>query len=222
MISSINNVVVNVVMQILVGKVMRKCHMDEVPVLVVSLAAQCAEGVQFKWLDYLCREFLENCCQAQEQGNTFHYAWLLLSIVLVAWELPEDNQFPMIAQDLSEAVNYASLWATKDVQRIRDNKIFWVFMEMNIRNGINHKVQLSTTVYNNLHSFMEFKVEFHHVYIRAHKDLAKTWHELPYLSMDDVIFAVLKSWPPKWHALASSVVEAEKSAAQRNKEEAKL
>lgn len=46
----------------------------------------------------------------------FHYTWLLLSVVLVAWELPEDSQFPSVARDLPEAVKYASLWATKDVQ----------------------------------------------------------------------------------------------------------
>ncbi len=44
----------------------------------------------------------------------FHYAWLLLSIVLVAWELLKDNQFPSVALDLLEAAKYASLWATKD------------------------------------------------------------------------------------------------------------
>ena len=40
----------------------------------------------------------------------------------------------------------------------------------------------------------------------------KTWHELPYLATDDVIFMVLESWPPKWRALADSMVEAKKSA----------
>lgn len=69
---------------------MRKCHADEVSTLVVTLAAQCTEGVQFNWSDYLHGEFLESCREAQELSKTFHYAWLLLSIVLVAWELPED------------------------------------------------------------------------------------------------------------------------------------
>ena len=98
--------------------------MDEVPALVVVLAMQCTEGVQFNWADYLCRQFLENCREAQEQRKTFHYAWLLLSIVLVAWELLENSQFPTIVQDLPEVAKYASLWATKYAQRIRDTKIF--------------------------------------------------------------------------------------------------
>lgn len=54
----------------------------------------------------------------------FHYAWLLLSIVLVTGELPEDSQFPTIYRDLLEAAKYASLWATKYANRICDSKIF--------------------------------------------------------------------------------------------------
>jgi len=70
----------------------------------------------------------------------------MLSIVLVARESPEDSQFPSIVQDLPKAAKYTSLWATKDAQRIGDNKIFWVFMEMNIRMGINPKLWLSPMV----------------------------------------------------------------------------
>jgi len=65
-ISSINNVTVKVTTQILVGKVMPKCRVDEVPTPVFTLTAQCVEGVQFNWANYLCKEFLENCCEAQE------------------------------------------------------------------------------------------------------------------------------------------------------------
>jgi len=70
--------------------------------------------------------------EAQEQGKTFHYAWLFLSILLVTWELPEDSQCPSIEQDLPEAAKYALLWATKDTKRIRETKIFWVLMEVSI------------------------------------------------------------------------------------------
>ena len=82
---------------------------------MTSLATQCAEGVQFNWLDYLHGEFLANCHEAQELNKMFHYAWLLLSIMLVVWELPEDSQFPSVALDLLEVEKYASLWVTKDV-----------------------------------------------------------------------------------------------------------
>lgn len=44
-ISSIKDKAVCVATQILVGKFMRKCCLEEVPVLVVTLAEQCTEGV---------------------------------------------------------------------------------------------------------------------------------------------------------------------------------
>ena len=50
----------------------------------------------------------------------------------------------------------------------------------------------------------------------------KTWHELPYLATDDVIFAVLESWLSEWRASADSTVEVEKFVVQRKKEETKL
>lgn len=39
----------------------------------------------------------------------FHYAWFLLSIVLVARELPKDSKFFIINRYLLEVVKYSSL-----------------------------------------------------------------------------------------------------------------
>lgn len=89
----------------------------------------------------------------RNKEKNFHYAWLLLPIVLVDGELLEDSQFPMIARDIPDVAKYASLWATKNANRTRDNKIFWVFMQMNIRLGINCRLRLLPTVYNSLRSF---------------------------------------------------------------------
>ena len=77
-------------------------------------------------------------------------------------------------------------------------------MELNIWMGINHKPQLSPTVYNSLQSFVEFNTNFHHLFIRAQKDPMKTWHDLLYLATDDVIFAFLESWLLEWRAPAGS------------------
>ena len=101
--------------QILVGKVMWKCRTNEVLEPVIVLARKCVEGVQFIWLDYPHRAFMANSREAQEQSETFHYTWLLLLIVLVACELPEESQFPSIAPDLPEVVKYTSLCVTKDM-----------------------------------------------------------------------------------------------------------
>lgn len=95
-------------------------------------------------------------------------------------------------------------------------------MEMNIQMGINHKSQLSTTVDNSLQRFAEFKEYFHHVFIRAWKDPMKTWHDLPYLVTDDVIFVVLEYWPLEWCAPTGFVMEMDKSTTYHKKEETKL
>jgi len=171
------------------------------------------------WSEFLCKDSLENCLEAQEQGKTFHYAWLLLSIVLVTGELSDDSQFPTIYRNLLKAMKYASLWAMKDANWIHDSKIFSMFMEMNIRMGIKRKSWLSPTIYNSLQCFAEFKVDLHSIDIRVHKGPTKQWKELPFVAMKDVIFDVLE-WPPEWRA--PDIAAMEKSTVQKNKEETKL
>jgi len=63
-ISSIEDKGVRVATQLLVGKVMRKCHGNEVLAMVVALAEHCVEGVKFNWAEFLCEEFLTNCKEA--------------------------------------------------------------------------------------------------------------------------------------------------------------
>jgi len=93
-ISSISDGVVQFTTQILVGKIMRKCHADEVLVPMVSRVAQCTKGVQYNWVKYLCHDFLEDFREARDEGKAFHYTWLLLLITLVAWRTPKESQFP--------------------------------------------------------------------------------------------------------------------------------
>jgi len=116
-------------------------------------------------------------------------------------------------------MKYSLLWATKDANRICNNNIFWVFMEINIRMGINPKPQLSPTLYNSLQSYAEFKVDLHNIYIRVCKDPTKKWSKLPFLATDDVIFNVLETWPPEWRA--PDIAAVEMSMAQKKKEEVK-
>lgn len=98
--------------------------MDEVLVPVISLAVQCAKGIHYNWAQYLCKELLKNYREAQEEGNEFHYAWLFLLIVLVAWRTPEDSQFPPQEPNLPNAAKFALLWATKDTAWVTNTKMF--------------------------------------------------------------------------------------------------
>lgn len=55
---------------------------------------------------------------------------------------------------------------------------------------------LSPLVYDSLPSFTDFKVDMHIVYIRARKDLEQKWSTLPFITIDDIVFVVLDTWPP--------------------------
>lgn len=146
----------------------------------------------------------------------------MLSIVLVTWELSEDSQFPLIETDLLEAAKFASLWATKDVDRVRESKVFWVLMEVSIRTTINQKPWFSPTVFEQLSGYTKFKVDFHHVYIRARKDLDQKWYDIPYLATDDAIVKVLKHWPTDWHTSLDLATRTSKSSEKQKKEAARL
>lgn len=59
----------------------------------------------------------------------------------------------------------------------------------------------------------------HHVYIRAHKDPKQTWTTLPFISIDEAIFAVLDTWPLEWHG--PYAVGRDEMTIQKQKAEAK-
>lgn len=60
LISSIANPKDKVATQILAGKIIRKCHGDELLTLVVSLVAHCMDGIQFNRVHSLCSVFVTN------------------------------------------------------------------------------------------------------------------------------------------------------------------
>jgi hypothetical protein len=74
-------------------KFLRKCRKEEVPVGVVTAAAQCTEGTMLSWAPYLLNMFLEDCKDAQDLGTEFHYSWLLILIALVGWREPKYTYF---------------------------------------------------------------------------------------------------------------------------------
>lgn len=149
---------------------MMKFHADEVPTPVIILVEQCVAGVQFNQAQFLCDEFLTNCQEAKDRGKTFYYPWLLLSILLVAGELPQGSHFPSIEDSLSEAVQYTFPWATKDAVRVSDIKIFLGLHGGDYPDTDLSQPQMSPTIYNNLQGMAEFKADMHNLYIQARKD----------------------------------------------------
>ena len=48
--------------------------------------------VQLNWSQYLLNELLVNAEEALDKGSTFHYPWLFILILFVAWEEPINYQ----------------------------------------------------------------------------------------------------------------------------------
>jgi hypothetical protein len=58
-------------------------------VRVVAVAAQCVKGTTLSWAPYLLNMFLDDCKDAQDLGEKFHYSWLLILIAVIGWKEPK-------------------------------------------------------------------------------------------------------------------------------------
>ena len=68
-IKRINDAATQLGANILACKLLRKCLKDEVPVGVIAVVAQCAEGTFMSWAPYLSNLFQIDCKDAQEAGT---------------------------------------------------------------------------------------------------------------------------------------------------------
>jgi hypothetical protein len=102
--------------KIMACKLLRKCLKEEVPVGVVAVVAQCAEGTTLNWSLYLLNLFLEYCKDVQDLGTKFHYSWLLILIALVGWKDPKYSFFSTRSIPY-HATRYLSLGRTQDPEK---------------------------------------------------------------------------------------------------------
>jgi hypothetical protein len=87
-IKRINDVATQMGAKILSCKLLRKCHREEVPTGIVTVAAQYVEGTTVSWEPYLLNLFMDDCKDAQDIGTEFHYSWLIMLIVFMGWREP--------------------------------------------------------------------------------------------------------------------------------------
>ena len=99
--------------------------------------------------------------------------------------------------------------------------MFWVLMEMCINIAINQKPQLSPTIFEQLSRYVEFKADFHNVYIWGRKDPKKKWFDLPYLATDNAIEEVIKRWLADYHSPSDLIVGTRKSMEKKKKDTTK-
>jgi len=72
-------------------------------------------------------------------------------------------------------------------------------MDASVRQWINELPHLSNGIYESMKHIAKFKADMHHIYIRVHKDLARAWASLQFISINDVVDGIVDTWPPAWH-----------------------
>jgi len=65
-VKSIQDERVSFATQLLAAKLLQKCHHNQVPAPVISLASKCVEVVVYNWATFLLNEFIEDCKEAQD------------------------------------------------------------------------------------------------------------------------------------------------------------
>jgi len=90
----------------------------------------------------------------------------------------EESQLPTLDPDICIATRYALMWASKESTCVTKNKLFWVFLEMDLCTMISERPRLSPVLFEQYKEIENFKVNFHHVQTRAKKELEEVWYEL--------------------------------------------
>ena len=91
-IANINDYIVQFATKVLFSKLLWKMRPNQFTARMIIVTKLCAASVQLNWSQYLLNELLADAEEAQEKGNTFHYSWLLILILFVAWEEPLNYQ----------------------------------------------------------------------------------------------------------------------------------
>jgi hypothetical protein len=67
------------------------------------------------WAKYLVNQLELDCREVQDQGYEFHFSWLMILIVFIAWEMLEGATFLDIESFESLAAKFTTLWYSSDM-----------------------------------------------------------------------------------------------------------
>lgn len=132
--------------------------------------------------------------EAQEEGKTFHCAWLLILIALIAWKEPKYCKFLIVDVDVCEEVRYDFLCYTKEPTQAMKIHIFFVLMQIDLHTVVNQYLRLPSSLYKQCCHIVEFKADFHRPYVKVMKDPTKTCHPFPYLVTKDNLLMAVHNW----------------------------
>jgi len=111
-IASICDPIVRFVMKSLACNLLRKCRKDHVPTIMITTTKICVEGIHMNWEMFLLNQFFIYFEEERDKGTEFHYAWLLILIVLPAWREPYDTQFLGAKENPCLLMHYQNLCHT--------------------------------------------------------------------------------------------------------------
>jgi hypothetical protein len=127
-VSSIQNGVVCLAFQLIVGKLVRNNRPMQVMGFVIDLTGKCVEGLQMNWASYLVKQLETYCCEAQDQGYEFHFSWLLILITFTYWEMSKGATFLEIELFEPLAMSFTTLWYSSDMgKHWQSNAIFHTY-----------------------------------------------------------------------------------------------
>lgn len=76
--------------------------------------------------------------------------------------------------------------------------MLWVLIEMDLCMVISQRSRLSSTLYEQLEPYAEFKANFHNVSIRMRQDPKTAWYKSPYLVGEVDVYEIVGKWLGEW------------------------
>jgi hypothetical protein len=68
-------------------------------------------------VNYLVNELEKDCREAKDLGYEFHYSWLMILIIFVAWKMHEGDIFLDIEPSEPLATPFSTMWYTNDMTK---------------------------------------------------------------------------------------------------------
>jgi hypothetical protein len=164
--------------QLIAGKLVWKNRPTQVTGFVVDLAGKCVEGLQMNWEKYLVNQLDQDYHEAQDQGYEFHFSWLLILIVFIAWEMPEGVTFPEIEPSEPLAMKFTMLWYSSDMgKQWQSNAVFHTYY-LQLKRAIEVVPRMTSNTLHRFRPFVKFHADRHFIYITVWRRTQRSTTEL--------------------------------------------
>ena len=131
--------------QLLAGRLLRKCRPNQVSGPTIKLADTTRDGVQYNSALYLLNQYTKDYIATQDHNQPFHYAWLLILIGFVGWKEPKQGIFLNTNLNFRGAC-YANLWVTSDAARKEANNTVFYYYYDQLCKAINSSLHVTREV----------------------------------------------------------------------------